>query len=450
MLQSFNYYFQLFTEFAKLNPVIAGLVSLWSIGVITFLLKGVPTAIYKFTVRQCTTTLSMNNTQIGSNAQVFTRLITYLNTSSWAKYSRTLMIDGIDTVWDGYRYVGGGASLGIGEGTHFFIKNYRPFWVSREKIENKAATSSIFYEIKITMLGRNRDVLKNLYEEFNPEPVETELTVHTFNSNGEWSRLTSTQKRRLDTVIIANSVKEDLITKIEWFKANKQWYMDRGLPYKLTIVLHGPSGTGKTSLIKALGSHFNYGLGILDLNTLGKDNLQKAFVSFPKNTFILCEDFDSCSVLKKRKGIEDVRKIADVKKTTSESEDFTGRNVLTDPIDLTLSTLTLSSMLNIFDGAVSLDDSIIFLTTNVIDQIDPAFLRPGRVDYLIKVDYLEHDDIVKYVKLMFPNASIPQDICFQSIPGCIVQDKYFENKDDSVAFIESLQVTSVVKSFAIK
>ena len=44
------------------------------------------------------------------------------------------------------------------------------------------------------------------------------------------------------------------------------------------------------------------------------------------------------------------------------------------------SSVTFSGFLNALDGVASGEERIIFLTTNHIDKLDPALIRPGRVD----------------------------------------------------------------------
>lgn len=50
------------------------------------------------------------------------------------------------------------------------------------------------------------------------------------------------------------------------------------------------------------------------------------------------------------------------------------------------SSVTFSGFLNALDGVASGEERIIFMTTNHLERLDPALIRPGRVDLLELVD----------------------------------------------------------------
>ena len=43
--------------------------------------------------------------------------------------------------------------------------------------------------------------------------------------------------------------------------------------------------------------------------------------------------------------------------------------------------VTFSGLLNAIDGATSTEGRVIFMTTNYPERLDPALIRPGRVDF---------------------------------------------------------------------
>lgn len=45
--------------------------------------------------------------------------------------------------------------------------------------------------------------------------------------------------------------------------------------------------------------------------------------------------------------------------------------------------------MNVLDGVVDTPGRIVVVTTNVVDSLDPALIRPGRIDKKILLDYME-------------------------------------------------------------
>lgn len=61
--------------------------------------------------------------------------------------------------------------------------------------------------------------------------------------------------------------------------------------------------------------------------------------------------------------------------------------------------MTFSGFLNALDGVASGEERIIFLTTNHVDRLDPALIRPGRVDLASIVD----DAVPEQARALFMN-----------------------------------------------
>lgn len=63
--------------------------------------------------------------------------------------------------------------------------------------------------------------------------------------------------------------------------------------------------------------------------------------------------------------------------------------------------LNLSGLLNVLDGVVDTPGRIVVMTTNHPEILDPALIRPGRIDKILLLGYLECDDLVKMVEHYF-------------------------------------------------
>lgn len=411
-METLNSFYAYIVQLSKDSPIIAGLVSLWGMTVITFLLRNVPSTLFKFISRQVTTSLEFNNAGWGANQAQFNSFMKWYSESSYFKWSRYLALEST-YVFDSKS---GRESLiptiGPGYGKHFFCFNGRWFWFEKVQLESSGSEKEK-QSIKIYTFGRDKNKILDLIDSFRIKEDEKEVSIYVYKDG--WNVLTTIKKRSLESVILNKDLKDKIVSDIRYFYDNPEWYLDRGFAHKQTYILHGKPGTGKSSTIKALASHFEKNICILDMAEMSGSSFEKAMATAPRGSFILAEDFDACMATARR----------DDNKEKSIMEEISG--------------ITLSKILNVLDGVVSLDGTVIFLTTNHLDHLDPALTRTGRVDYCHEIKALEDAEVKDYIRLMYGDDRVPDDITFASITGSDIQAKFFEAKEDCSLFIGSLE-----------
>jgi hypothetical protein len=216
--------------------------------------------------------------------------------------------------------------------------------------------------IKLVVRSNNKaffiDLLKRVEEDINGQ-VGVEILTYR---NG-WATLGVKTKRPLNTIFLPKDLKENLIKDIENFLSSKEFYTKRGIPYQRGILLQGPPGTGKSSLAIALASHFEKPVYALSLASVGDEGLVSAILEAPSRAIVLIEDVDAVSVTHNRN-----------KKNANDND-----------------SLNLSTFLNVLDGPLAKEDRLLIMTTNHPEKLDPALLRPGRIDRIVEIGYLTPD-----------------------------------------------------------
>ncbi|KAI8986429.1 P-loop containing nucleoside triphosphate hydrolase protein [Pilobolus umbonatus] len=214
-----------------------------------------------------------------------------------------------------------------------------------------------------------RDITKDylLYTDSIKNKVKSR---YDYTSSGKWTRISSLYEiQGLDTVALSPQNESLLKEDINSFMQNKPFYKRIGFPYRRGYLLHGLPGIGKTSLVFAITSQLQRDVYFMNLGYIDSDpELVQAFVTIPSNSIIVFEDIDTMSPsIQSRSSL-------------NEQDDYH-----TDKYKFSLGTF-----LSILDGH-TLEDGILFvMTTNHPERIDPAIIRPGRMDLHLQMTYSTH------------------------------------------------------------
>lgn len=124
--------------------------------------------------------------------------------------------------------------------------------------------------------------------------------------------------------------------------------------------------------------HLEIYVASLNSKSLTEDALASLFQQLPFRCIVLLEDIDVAGFTGRRdEPTKTQAQASDNKELTTDS---------TPAKETTDQGISLSGLLNVIDGVASTEGRILVMTTNHIEKLDKALIRPGRVDLTVRFD----------------------------------------------------------------
>ena len=225
-----------------------------------------------------------------------------------------------------------------------------------------------------------------------------------------WTLLSKSPKRSMSTVYLKENQQEELMESVNKFfsKDTRDIYLSFGIPYKCVNLIHGPPGTGKTSVIKSVASSVDCDLYILPIS---KDMLDTHLV-------------DAFSYINDNEEKERIIVIEDIDTLFDENRKK----------DDNSNGITLQAFLNCLDGFTCVEGTMLFLTANKPEVLDYAMIRSCRIDYKMKLDYADEYQTKKMFQTFLPDQedkfkNFYKKIRHKEYTTAMLQEFLFYNRD---------------------
>lgn len=363
------------------NQLVAGGLVLALVGVVVASLRKLPLLLWDYAKRALVVTAV-----IDSRNDLFNAYITWLNELPYGRDSRLFTVIQ-DNRESGEEDAGEGLPRLLyspAPGFHLFWYGARPMWIQRDIAMNL----QVIETVRVSALFGSRRLLEQMLEDVIRRAyarLADHTMLYTIDRYGEsWNLAGARPRRQIGSVVLEGDQRERLLEDVKEFFLRRQWYADLGIPWRRGYLLYGPPGTGKTSIAYALAGELHLKLCALSLTNskLNDQTIADLLQKTPPRSLILIEDIDAFFVARDK---QDTR------------------------IEV-----SFSGLLNALDGVAAQEGRIVFLTTNHLDRLDRALIRPGRIDLVIELGNATREQLCTIFLRFFPeSAPLADDLAEQ-------------------------------------
>lgn len=397
------------------NEVFAGVIGGSLLVSVLYYLREVPGKLWRLAKANYTTTLVVRSDDHG-----FFWINLWLSQREYAKRARRLKL----TVNHNHESDKWDWTAAPGYGWHVFLHKGNLFIIVRDEPETTVSQRSQTAQterLTVMTIGRGHGAIQGMIEEAKHLLDNRKgVAVHIW-MGWHWMPQRNRVMRMLDTVVLPTEQTGRLIADVQRFIERRKWYGEHGIPYRRGYMFAGQPGTGKTSLAMALAGHFKREIFVLNLGSLADDEkLIEAMGEVSQDAVLLLEDIDAIHAAAVR---------------TDESGE--GHQ----------SAITASALLNTIDGAMATEGRVLIMTSNHPERIDPALLRPGRVDVYETIGPLEPGDIARLFLKFYPEQDfLAEKIAREavaSLPAANVQNLCIVHEDNAAAAASAIIAETV-------
>ena len=241
------------------------------------------------------------------------------------------------------------------------VLNLVRFYLNSESLTVSSKFLSLSEGCHPSDLRQVVDRVMTRWDEVTPERLEQEMAAYV--PSAKWGQnLRPTSVVKLEDVGSLHEAKHSLVQVLLWPSQYPQLFLQCGVRTPRGVLLYGPPGTGKTLLAEAVSSHT--GLNLISVR--GPELLSKYIGASEGNVrdlFIKAQAARPCIVF-----FDEFESLA-----PRRGHDSTG---VTDRV--------VNQLLTQLDGVESLDGVWVVAASSRPDLIDPALLRPGRLDRAVE------------------------------------------------------------------